>query len=241
MGGSCGAVDFPAAPHDVVGSPAGLSRLSGDEGTTEGAQLEAAIGWDRGGETRRHGNQSWALARMSSLELLSQIVGCRKLLLQGLELSDGESGRAGSKAAVLGRRRAFVGALCMVSRRAWRDRFLLRVLLLGVDRLVRHPRSQRRRGTRDWHRKHHGIKNQTISTSIRKIKSPLAPLSLSLASDPSQRRAVQLIPCNLNLTLSGKPALPATPLVVLRSLLPHSQPPTLLLSPWSLPSSALSG
>jgi len=67
VGGSCGAVDFPAAPHDVVGSPAGLSRLSGDEGTTEGAQLEAAIGWDRGGETRRHGNQSWALARMSSL------------------------------------------------------------------------------------------------------------------------------------------------------------------------------
>ena len=52
VGGSCGGVDPSAAPLNVVGSPAGLIRLSGDEGTTEGAQLEAAIGWDRGGETR---------------------------------------------------------------------------------------------------------------------------------------------------------------------------------------------
>ncbi len=139
-----------------------------------------------------------------------QIVGCRKLLRQGLELSDGESCRAGSKAAVLGRRRAFVGALCMVSRRAWRDLFLLRVLQLGAVRLVRHPRNQRRRGgTRDWHRKHHGIKNQTISTSIRKIKSRLAPLSLaplrslaevSGAADPLQPKSLTpwktRSPCN---------------------------------------------
>ena len=60
-----------------------------------------------------------------------QIVGCRKLLLQGLELTDGESCLAGSKAAGLGRRRAFVGALCMVSRRAWRDLFFSVYCSLG--------------------------------------------------------------------------------------------------------------
>jgi hypothetical protein len=51
-GGRWGGVDPSAAPLNVCGSPAGLNRLSGDKGTTEGAELEAAFGWDRGGETR---------------------------------------------------------------------------------------------------------------------------------------------------------------------------------------------
>ena len=109
----------------------------------------------------------------------------------------------------------------MVSRRAWRDLFLLRVLLLGVDRLVRHSRSQRRRGTRDWHRKHHGIKNQTIGTSIRKIKSPLAPLSLaplrSLAeacgvADPLQPKSLTLWKTRSSCNTFSRTPLPATTL-----------------------------
>ena len=58
-------------------------------GATEGAELEAAFSWDRGGENRRHGNQKLCTGKhvvAGRLEPLLQIVGCRKLVLQGPEL-----------------------------------------------------------------------------------------------------------------------------------------------------------
>jgi hypothetical protein len=47
-------------------------------GATEGAELEAAFSWDRGGENRRHGNQKLCTGKhvvAGRLEPLLQIVG----------------------------------------------------------------------------------------------------------------------------------------------------------------------
>ena len=99
------------------------------------------------------------------------------------------------------------------------ETLLLRVLLLGVVRPVRHPRSQRRRGgTRVWHRRDHGIENQNnsqnpIASRSSLSRSPRRSLAeASGAADPLQPKSHTLWKtCASRNTFSRTP-LPATTL-----------------------------
>ena len=75
-------------------------------------------------------------------------------------------------------------------------------------RLVRHPRSQRRRGgTRVWHRRDHGIKNQNNKHKLRKM---ICPSLLPLSPPPFLFREMSRVgvPRNLKCPTPGKPAFP---------------------------------
>ena len=99
------------------------------------------------------------------------------------------------------------------------------------------PRSQRRRGgTRVWHRRDHGIKNQNNRHKLRKID--IASRSSLCRSPPFLFREMSRVgdPRNLKCPTPGKPALPAAPLVALQLSQHAPQPPRLHLSPRTLPS-----